>query len=511
MDAFDRALEMQGSGAAPSSPAELDRLASGLRSALDVLSLPDDALLLRSLVARRVASREKQPGRARVSSCLPRDLVALADLDADVRDLKAMLVEEVAGARLAEGPSVVQRRAPIRSWSPATAARLGPGRHHCRDRSGMWVDVSPNLVVCFAGAWRIHDRRRRVERSLGSYPGTSFDEAHRLALECKAHARRGEEPPKRRAPCLTVEAAINHFFEQQREVLGKKTFRQYRRNADKYLIPVIGSLPAATVRASEVAAAVRPAWLKYRRVGRDLVTVMNGALGPLKADGKRPDLPTSALKILLRKPRDADRHHKAMPHAKIRELLARARDFEAHVPCVQPWDAAAALAMEAVILTVLRRQAACWLREEAASDHDGIPVLVVPASIMKIKVRDHDVVRSAAIEDVLARARMLGVADPEGRFFVYRDPRTGLAKPVSVDSVSRFPRRLGFDTTLHGFRACFGDWATEKGYPVQWVECILAHALPPMKKPYQRTRLLKQIGPILEAWGRYATEADGGG
>lgn len=503
--AFDRALATQTVGADPPSSGDLDRLAFDLQCSLDVLRLPDDPLLLRSLIARRVASREKQHGRCRVPSRLPRNLVAVADLPGDPAVLKGLLADEIAAASFAEVPLVVRRPARIQSWSPATAARLGPGRHHCRDGSGMWADVSATLCVCFAGAWRIHGRRRRVERSLGSYPATSFDEAQRLAREYKALASRGEEPPKRRAPCQTVAAAIDAFFEQQRDVWADHTFRGYRGSADRYLIPVIGQLPVATVTMSELAQAVRPAWMKYRRVGRDLLTVLNGVFRQVKADRLRPDVPTEGIKVLLQKRPEVERHHKAMPHAQIRDLLARAREFEKHVACVQPCDAAAALAMEAAILTVLRRQAACWLREAALDEHEGIPLLTVPAELMKVKVRDHDVVRSTAIEDVLARARALGVPDPEGRFFVYRDPRTELIRPVSLDAVSKLPRRLGFDTTLHGFRSSFVDWATEEGLPEAWVDRILAHSLRAMRKHYSRTKLLDQIGPILEAWGRYAT------
>jgi integrase len=76
------------------------------------------------------------------------------------------------------------------------------------------------------------------------------------------------------------------------------------------------------------------------------------------------------------------------------------------------------------------------------------------------------------------------------------------------------PRRLAFllnnvmkrtDTTVHGLRSTFRDWAAERtGYPVHIAEMALAHSVgTAVERSYRRSDLLEQRARLMEDWAKY--------
>lgn len=465
-----------------------------LRSAADVHVLPDDPVLLKMLLAEAVLRENGAEALLAYGDKLLQNAADVHALPDDPVLLKMLLIEAVYRGR---------------RMTDYALGHLEPGRHYVGDGTGLFVHVSGKGRVSFGQRLRVAGSGRRVEMGLGSWPAVRLEEAKAKAAKHHRMARHGENPVRARAEIPTVAEAVEEFFKEFGPTwVGRSTEHAYRVSLAKYVLPVIGDQRVDLVLRSDLAAAVKPAWLEYRRVGRDLLRVLRGAFRWARAHDFRSDLPTDGVEDLLPRIEREERHHAALGHAEIAEAVARARSFENHVRRVTPRDRVLALAFEMTILTGLRRQelvGICW-----GDIDERKRILTIDALRMKKKTRAHKVPLSSAAMDVLRRVRELGGGQDseDGHVFVYRcqdGERVGTRR-ISPYSLSRFMQRLGLEGTLHGFRSAFDDWATEKGEDAQIVERALGHAVKSkVRRAYSRTDLLERRRALMEAWGKHAT------
>ena len=468
-----------------------------LRNAADVDALPDDPAMLKMLLVEAVI-RWNAAGTLLVRG--DSSLRNAADVDAlpdDPAMLKMLLMEAVSrGRRLTE----------------SGLGHLEPGRHYVGDGTGLFVDVSETRKVSFGQRLRVAGTGKRIELGLGSWPAFRLEEAKAKAAAHRRMARHGKNPLLVRVEVPTVAEAVEEFFKEfGPSWIGRNTERAYRASLAKYVLPRLGARRVDQVRRSDLAAAVKPAWVEYRRVGRDLLRVLRGTFRWARAHDFRNDLPTDGVEDLLPRIEREERHHEAMSHEEVAEAVARARTFENHVRRVTPSDGMLALAFEMTILTGLRRQELVGIRW---CDIEGPErVLTIDAHRMKKKTKAHKVPLSTAAMDVLRRARELGSSKENTGEHVFMYPehignRVAM-KPISPYSLSRFLQRLGLSGTLHGFRSALDDWATEKGTDAQIVERALGHAVKSkVRRAYSRTDLLERRRALMEAWGEHATRAN---
>jgi integrase len=68
--------------------------------------------------------------------------------------------------------------------------------------------------------------------------------------------------------------------------------------------------------------------------------------------------------------------------------------------------------------------------------------------------------------------------------------------------------RMGYRTTIHGFRSTFRDWAAETtAYPNHVVEQALAHAIANgVEAAYRRGDLFDKRRRLMDDWARYCSE-----
>ena len=387
---------------------------------------------------------------------------------------------------------------------------LKPGRHYVGDGTGLFVDVSAKGRVSFGQRLRITGSSRRVELGLGSWPAVRLEEAQVKAEANQRLARQGKNPLEVRARVPTLAEAMEAFFQEFGPTwVGRNTEQAYRTSLAKYVLPVLGNQRVDEVRRADLAAAVRPAWVAYRRVGRDMLRVLRGTFRWVRAHELRDDLPTDGVEDLLPRVEREERHHAALDHADIAEAIAKARNFAQHVKRVMASDSAVALAFEMTILTALRRQEVVGMRWNEIDEHRR--VLTIEAGRMKKKTRVHQVPLSCAAMSVLRRVREAAPPVTENaEVFVcwaYRGKNAAAAlQRISPYSLSGFMRRLGLNGTLHGFRSAFDDWATEKGTDAQIVERALGHAVKSnVRRAYSRTNLLERRRALMEAWGEHVT------
>ena len=181
------------------------------------------------------------------------------------------------------------------------------------------------------------------------------------------------------------------------------------------------------------------------------------------------------------KGRAAEKHHAAMPPAAAGGFLKKLLDMRS--------TAGDALAF--IMLTAVRSneaRGAEWTEIDAERR-----VWTVPESRMKTG-GEHRVPLSDAAIDILRGRRGL---HPR---YVFASDRT--RRPVSGEGVGALARRA--ETTVHGFRSTFRDWAGEAGQPREVAEAALAHAVgDATERAYARSDLLDRRRELMDAWADY--------
>ena len=81
----------------------------------------------------------------------------------------------------------------------------------------------------------------------------------------------------------------------------------------------------------------------------------------------------------------------------------------------------------------------------------------------------------------------------------------GHGKPYSVNAPRALLKRMGRDETLHGFRATFKSWATDKTMTQREViEMALAHKVGnEVEASYLRTSAIEKRRALMESWSNH--------
>ena len=78
-------------------------------------------------------------------------------------------------------------------------------------------------------------------------------------------------------------------------------------------------------------------------------------------------------------------------------------------------------------------------------------------------------------------------------------------RPLSTMALEMLMRRLKCDSTVHGFRSAFRDWATEQtSAPREVAEAALAHVLENrVEAAYRRSDLFEKRRSLMEQWAAF--------
>src|SRR5439155_3211901 len=124
----------------------------------------------------------------------------------------------------------------------------------------------------------------------------------------------------------------------------------------------------------------------------------------------------------------------------------------------------------------------------------------VPAERMKGK-REHRVPLSSAAIKALERTKI-----EDGEFlFPGTKAGQGLSNMALLKVLERMNRG---DLTVHGFRATFKTWASDRSnFPRELVEAALAHVLDDKTEAaYQRGDLLEKRRRLMESWAAHCAK-----
>ena len=180
--------------------------------------------------------------------------------------------EENTSAHSEKGLLVVMRTGTVR-YARSLSARLvttvrEPGKYYDGRGSHLFLRVSRSGRKYWEVRFTVAGRRRT--RGLGTYPDLSLHDARDKAREICKTARKGEDPvaPSKGSAGPTFHDAVESALEIRRirwsdPVTREKTWRS---TFDRYVNPVIGSIPVSAIATADVLRVLRAVHRAYPKL-----------------------------------------------------------------------------------------------------------------------------------------------------------------------------------------------------------------------------------------------------
>jgi integrase len=262
----------------------------------------------------------------------------------------------------------------------------------------------------------------------------------------------------------------------------------------------LGPKPIANIGTAHIDAALRPLWLTSPDQARRAVAACLRVLKFGKAKGltaaSTADM-REDMAHLLPRVNGAKRHFAALDYkdvpAFVRELRAAQKQGEALSPSV----------IEFILLTACRENEACGMRWREVNFQERLWVLPPERSKTTTEHRVPLCDRAMLLLS-LQRGPSLArePADPEGHVW----PGRNGDGPVTGKSVYKYlTKTMGVDTTIHGFRSVFRDWAGDMTHFARNdIEECLGHAVGnAVERAYRRSDALEKRREIMRVWSEY--------
>ena len=259
----------------------------------------------------------------------------------------------------------------------------------------------------------------------------------------------------------------------------------------------LGPIEVSRIATADVMQVLAPHWHSVPAAAdtarRRISTVLQWAIG----QGYRSDDPAAkrAVAAALGAQTHRTEHHRAMSYAEVAQAVAAVH--------AKSRRSLPALALEFMILTATRSNEA---RGATWSEIDlDARTWTIPPGRMKAK-RTHRVPLSGRAMAILDEARTLGPATGDTLVF----PGTSKGRPLAGATLLNLLARAGLDTTLHGFRSAFANWARERtNVPTAVAEAALAHTVNnAAEAAYARTDYFDKRVDLMERWARFIAAAD---
>jgi integrase len=376
------------------------------------------------------------------------------------------------------------------------------------DGGGLYLRVTPEGAKNWVLRYMLD--RRPHWMGLGPLALYGLQDARAKALDARRKRHEGIDPiAARRAERARqrLDAAKAVTFKQCAETYiashgagwrNAKHKYQWPATLSAYAYPVIGALPVQAVDTGLVLNVLEPIWtVKPETAGRvrqRVESILDFAKVRGYRDGENPARWRGHLDKLLpaRSRVRGVKHHPALPYAGLPAFLTSLREREA----------VSARALEFLILTAARTG------EVIGARWDEIDLLdktwTVPAARMKAN-REHRVPLSARVLAILQGMQPTRIGD-NGFVFPGPHPR----RPLSNAAFLRLLRRMGLhELTVHGFRATFKTWASERtSFQNEIVEAALAHVIGgKVEQAYRRGDMFEKRRRLMQQWATFSATA----
>lgn len=375
------------------------------------------------------------------------------------------------------------------------------------DGGGLYVEVKPSG----SKLWRLKFEHAGKESrtSFGPYPVVSISQARKMRDDAKAELLAGKSPvvtkkarknEAKAATEHTFKAVFERWYKSRKSEWSEKYATKLHAMMEANVIPWLGKKPVVNIEPPDVLKVVRriedngyheTAHRALQRTGQ----VMKYAVseGIIQRD------PTSDIKGALATATTTHMPSVTSPET-VAKILRKFTDFKGTL------TVKSALNLAPLVFTRPGE-----LRQAKWADIDlEEGVWSIPADVMKMR-EPHVVPLSEQAKTILKEMQPFS-GHLEYVFPGARDPK----KAMSEAAVNVALRRLGIDTktelTGHGFRAMARTILHERlGYDPDWIEAQLAHKTPgSLGEAYNRTRFIKQRGPMMQAWADYLDKLKAG-
>jgi integrase len=269
---------------------------------------------------------------------------------------------------------------------------------------------------------------------------------------------------------------------------GEKHVKLWKGSLARFVEPLIGTLPVASIDTGLVLKVLRPIWETKTKTAVDVRSRIELILSWAKIHGYRlgdnPARWRGHLDNALPKPSKIAKvtHLAAMPYDEVPGFMGKLRANEA----------VEARALEWTILAAARSDET--FGADPVEIDTGKGVWTISAARMKADA-DHRVPLTDRMLEILAKL-------PAGGKFVFPS-RAG--KKLPHEAMLKALRAIRPGVTVHGFRSTFRDWAAEQtSYPNEVVEMALAHAIESkVEAAYRRGDLFERRRRLMADWAAF--------
>ena len=378
------------------------------------------------------------------------------------------------------------------------------------DGGGLYLRVTPEGTKNWVLRYML-DRKPRW-MGLGPLALYSLAESRVRALDARRKRHEGIDPIEARraerarqrldaAKAVTFrQCAEGYIASHSAAWRNAKHKYQWSATLSAYAYPVIGALPVQAIDTALVVKVLEPIWTvkpeTASRVRQRIENILDFAKVRGWRDSENPARWRGHLDKLLpalAKVRKVE-HLAALPYTELSAFLAGLHGREA----------IAARALEFLILTAARTGEVIGARWNEIDLVEK--TWTVPASRMKAH-REHRVALSPRALAILAEIKAARQGEAS-EACVFPSPSPG--KSLSNRSLLMLLRRMGRgDLTVHGFRATFKTWASERtSFQNEIIEASLAHVTGgKVEQAYLRGDLFEKRRRLMQQWATFCATA----
>jgi integrase len=372
--------------------------------------------------------------------------------------------------------------------------------------AGLSIQIRPPESASWILRTVINTKRKWV--GLGGYPEVSLASARIDAAEIKRKIKNeGFDPVEDRKQMrstakredlkvITFKQLANEYVEKRsHEFKTQQQVRKLTSMFENYAYPKVGSMRITDIDLNAIKSMLDPIWSTKTETASRLRIYVSHVFNMAIARGIYTQLNPArwdgGLKTLLPAPQKISKttHYKALNVELMPEFWAKLAE--------QEWQGAKVLQFG--ILTATRSsemRGALWTEIDFKNK-----VWLIPADRMKGEyAKAHSIPLSQAAFELLNSM-------PKISKYVFPSAKDGLLSDMTV---SKMPKRIGYDVTAHGFRSTFKDWARQyvkfnhNPYDDDLTELALAHVNnDSTRAAYARNELLDERRPLMEEWGQY--------
>ena len=400
------------------------------------------------------------------------------------------------------------------------ASLTGEGFHRDPETVGLYIQVShrqrgdehnAKFGVVRSWVYRFRSPLTGKERwmGLGSCDVIGLAEARDLAKAARRLVTLGADPIEQRvakqiaerqaylqaqASSMTFRMCVEQCLPGMIKTSKSDRHRNQVTKSLEQACAAFGDVSVSAIDTPMITKFLTPLWneapVSADRTRNRVERVLDWAKAQGFRNGENPAAWKGNLKHMqFEKPKN-QKHHEALPYADLPRFMAKLRER----------NTTAARALELLTLTAARSdevRSATW--DEFDLDKR---LWVVPAERMK-----EGVVHTVPLSDAaLALLKCL----PRTNRYVF--PGQG-GSPLSDGIFGATVKALKADTTPHGLRSTFSDWASDRGkFEKETIEHALAHSVgTKVAQAYARGTHLEKRKLLMAAWGSYCegkAEAD---